>query len=787
MNALDRKLFRDLLHLRAQVFAIILVVACGVASYVSLRNIYKSLPVTQEAYYLDYRFADVFVQVKRAPEWLSERIREIPGVSAVETRVVASVTLDLPGLEEPATGRLISIPESRVPMLNDLHIVRGRYIEPARRDEVIISQAFAEVNNFNPGDRLSAVINGRWTSLRIVGVAMSPEFVYEIRPGDMFPDSRHFGVMWISRKALGAAFNMEGAFNDVSLSLSPGASEKEVISRLDFLLEQWGCLGAYGRADQTSNHFITNEIAELKVTSTAIPVIFLGVTAFLIHLVLSRLISTQREQVAMLKAFGYTNLSIGLHYLKLALFAVSGGIVLGCGVGWWFGYQMTAVYAEFFRFPVLRYVVDAWVMGGAALISLFAAAIGAIRAVEKAVTLPPAESMRPEAPARFRAGLVERLGFQRLLPLSVRIIIRNLERNSAKAILTTLAIAMSVSLVVVGFYFYDAIDVILDLQFNNVYREDASVTFNEPRPAGARFEALSFPGVTRVEAYRVVPARLRYEHRVRRLALLGVEADGDLFRIVDTRYRIIRLPPDGLVLTTTLAEDLAVKTGDMVTVEVLEGARPTRQVPVVGLVDEVLGLSAYMDLRALNRLMREGETISGVRLKVDEKDFPSLYSKLKHTPTVSGVIIPETILTNFNETLARTMWTSTLVIIIFASVIALGIVYNGARIALSERGRELASLRVLGFTKREIGVMLLGEQAILTAIAIPIGYVIGYLLCFLITKAIDNEMMRLPLVITRKTPALAFGVTACAAILSGLLVQWRLRRLDLIEVLKTRE
>ncbi len=787
MNALDKKLFRDLLHLRAQVFAIVLVVACGVASYVSLRNIYKSLPVTQEAYYLDYRFADVFVQVKRAPEWLAERIKELPGVSSVKTRVVASVTLELPELEEPATARLISIPDSQAPMLNDLHIVRGRYIEPGRSDELIISQAFAEANNFNPGDTLGAVINGHWARLRIVGVAMSPEFVYEIRPGDMFPDSRHFGVMWMSRKALGAAFNMEGAFNDVSVSLSPGASEKEVISRLDSMLEEWGCLGAYGRVDQPSNHFVTNEIAELRVTSTVVPAIFLGVTAFLIHLVMSRLISTQRDQIAMLKAFGYTNLAIGSHYLKLAVLAVSGGIALGCGVGWWFGYQMTAVYADFFRFPVLRYVADPWVMGGAVLISLLAATVGAIRAVRKAVMLPPAESMRPEAPARFRTGMIERLGFNRMLPLSVRIIIRNLERNLAKAILTTLAIALSVSLVVVGFYFYDAVDVILDLQFNNVYREDANVIFNEPRPASTRFEALSLPGVTRVEGYRVVPARLRYEHRVRRMAVLGVEADGDLFRIVDTRYNIFRLPPEGLVLTTTLAEDLAVKIGDVVTVEVLEGARPTRQVPVVGLVDEVLGLSAYMDLHALNRLMREGGTISGVRLKVDEKEFPDLYSKLKHTPAVGGVIIPETILANFNETLARTMWTSTAIIIIFASVIALGIVYNGARIALSERGRELASLRVLGFTKREIGVMLLGEQAILTVLAIPVGYVIGYLLCFLIIKAIDNEMMRLPLVITSKTPALAFGVTACAAVLSGLLVQWRLRRLDLVEVLKTRE
>ncbi len=787
MKALDRKLIRDLLHMRVQVFAIVLVVACGVASFVSLRNIYKSLPITQEAYYSNYRFADVFLQVKRAPEWLAVRIREIPGVAAVQTRVVASVTLDLAGLEEPATGQLISIPERQTPVLNDLHLTRGRYIEPNQSDEIIISLAFAEANNLNPGDRVSAVINGRWTELRIIGVAMSPEFVYEIRPGDLFPDSRHFGVVWMGREALGAAFNMEGAFNDVSVTLSPGAIEKEVISRLDLLMADWGSLGAYGREDQPSNYFITNEIAELKVTSTVIPAIFLGVTAFLIHLVLSRLISTQRDQVAMLKAFGYTNLHIGSHYLKLALAVVSGGIVLGSVVGWWFGYQMTALYADYFRFPVLSYETDPWVISSAMLISLLAATIGAIRAVQKTVSLPPADAMRPESPARFHTGLIERLGLQRLLPLSVRMIIRNIERNVVKALLTTFAIAMSVSLVVVGFYFYDAVDLILDLQFNNVYREDANVVFNEPRPASTRYDVASLPGVLRVEAYRTVPVRLRFEHRSRRLALLGVQADGELFRIVDARYNVRSLPPDGLVLTSALAESLGANPGDAITVEVLEGARPVRQVAVVGVVDEVLGLSAYMDLRALNRLMREGETISGARLMVNSSEFPTLHTKLKHTPAVNGVIIPSTILANFNETFARTMWVMTSIIIIFASVIALGVVYNGARITLSEQGRELASLRVLGFTRAEIGVMLLGEQAILTAIAIPVGYVIGYLLCFFITEAVGNEMMRLPLVITRKTPALALCVTACAALLSGLLVGWRLRRLNLIEVLKTRE
>ncbi len=787
MTALNRKLFRDLFHLRGQVMAIVLVVACGVASFVALQNIYRSLIATQESYYAEYRFADVFAQLKRAPERIAPHINQIPGVASAQTRIVANVTLDVPGLGEPATGQLVSVPETRTSMLNDLHLVRGRYIEPGHRAEVLISSAFAEKNNLNPSDTINAIINGRWTKLSIVGVALSPEFVYEIRPGDMFPDARRFGVLWMNRAALSTAFNLDGAFNNVTLSFAPGANEINVIEQLDQLLTEYGGLGAYGREDQTSNHFVTNEIAELKVTSTMIPAIFLSVTAFLIHLVLSRLVSTQREQIAVLKAFGYTNLAIGFHYLKLALAAVSGGVILGTFVGWYFGYSLTALYAEFFRFPILRYEMNPWILSIAVLISLGAASIGAIRAVQKAVALPPAESMRPEPPARYHTSVVERVGLRYLFSLATRIIIRNLERNPIKAILTILGIAMATSLLIVGFYFYDAIDQVIEIQFHQKFRHDVSVIFNEPRPAQARYDLANLPGVLRVEPYRAVAARLRFAHRWRRTAILGLESTGELNRLVDSEMNIVTLPPTGLVLSSDLASKLGVNVGDTITVEILEGTRTIKQVPVVKLVDELLGLGVYMDAQALHRLLNEGDTISSAYLMVDANAIDKLYAKLKSTPAVSGVWIPSVWLQSFNETIARTMGTSTSVIIFFACVIAFGMVYNGARIALSERGRELASLRVLGFSLNEITVMLLGEQAILTGLAIPLGYALGYSLCFLITKAIDTELMRLPLIVTGKTYVLAFLIVSGAAILSGFLIRWRLRNLDLVEVLKTRE
>lgn len=788
MGPLNRKLFRDVIHLRGQVAAITLVVACGVTSFVAMRGTYNSLQASQQWYYEAYRFADVFAQLKRAPISLSARVNEIPGVARAQFRIVADVTLDVPGLTEPAKGRIVSIPDQQAPMLNDLHIKEGRYIEPGHTNEVLASAAFASANQLKPGSTISAVINGRWQKLQIVGVALSPEYVYEIRAGEMFPDNRRSGVLWMSQEALGPAFDMKDAFNDVALTLAPGAVEAEVIRQLDDVLANYGGLGAYNRNDQVSNHFLSGEIAELQVTGTFIPAIFLLTTAFLIHLVLSRMVATQRQEIAVLKAFGYGNYSLGFHYLKLAFVVVSGGVALGIAVGWYFGLQITELYMQFFRFPVLRYSPGPIVIATAILVSLSAASIGALGAVRRVIGLPPAEAMRPEAPAGFRAGFVERLRIHQLVPTSFRIILRNLERRPFKAMLSIFGTALAAALLVVGFFLYfDTVQRIIDVQFDRVQREDVSVVFHEPRSAAVKYDLASLPGVIRVEPYRAVPARLHFLHRTRRTVVLGLQGSAELRRVVAKDLQPTALPPEGLLLTSKLAEILGVVPGQSVTVEVLEGARPVREIPVTGTVDELVGLAAYMDLSALHRLMNEGETSSGAFLMVDSPAIPELYTELKQTPVVSAVSVPDTARASFDETIAKTINVSTVILIAFAVIIAFGMVYNGSRIALSERGHELASLRVLGFTRAEIGVMLLGEQAILTLIAIPAGFALGYGIAGLLTMVVDTELIRFPLLISRRTYALSFMVIAGAAFLSGVLVMSRLRKLDLVAVLKTRE
>lgn len=784
---LGRMLRRDLWHLRGQVIAAALVVACGVGTLVAMRGVYDSLVHARAEYYAGYRFADVFAHLVRAPESLSREIASLPGVAQVRTRVVMDVTLDVPGLAEPATGRLVSIPATQQPMLNDLHLVRGRWVDPARSEEVIASEAFARANSLQIGDRIGAVLNGRWKDLRVVGIALSPEYIYEVGKGMLFPDNKRFGVLWMNRDALAPAFNMEGAFNDLALTLSAGAREADVIAGVDRLLEPRGGLSAYGRRDQLSHRFVEDELGEIRISTTFIPSLFMGVAAFLLYVVLSRLVTMQRSEIGLLKAFGYSDFRVGRHYLMFAVVTALLGLAAGVPLGLVLGDMLVGVYDDYFHFPTFTLQVHPGLLLFAAAVSLLAAGVGALTAVRRAVGLPPAEAMRPEPPARFHAGRLAHAGFLRWLPASVRMIVRNIARKPLKATLSVVGIAFAVGLMVVGRFTLDAVNELMDVQFQSVELSDATVLYNEPRGAAATYEIARLPGVLAAEPFRHVPVWLRHQHYSKRVEIIGLLPDQHLRRLVDSKRHAIDLPPEGLVLGAKLAEILGAQPGDLIRVEVLEGARATVELPVVALIDETLGLGAYMDARALARVLREDRSVSGAWLQLDARQVDDTWTRLKRMPAVGGVTVSSATRQSVRDTMDRSFTIVTDVLTMFACVIVIGMVYNSVRIALSERGNELASLRVLGFTRREVAVILLGEQGMLTLAAIPLGLLIGYGMCAALMPVFDREMFRLPLVVGKWTFIYPAITALLAALVSGLLVARRLKTLDLIAVLKTRE
>jgi putative ABC transport system permease protein len=787
LSALNRKLLRDLWHLKGQVLAIALVMACGIATFILAFGALNSLLETRDAYYDRYRFADIFANLKRAPISLTENIRQIPGVAQVYDRVVFGATLDLPGMTEPATGKLISFPDSGQPPLNRLFLKRGRLLEPHESDAILANEPFATAHNLNPGDHLKMVINGHKREMLIVGIVLSPEYIYSIAPGGMLPDNQRCGVFWTGRRALEAAVNMEGAFNDIVLGLTRGADRAEVRRQLDLLLAPYGGLISYGREDQTSNWYVANELEQLRTVGVTIPMIFLGVAAFLLHIVMGRLIAIQRQQIGMLKAIGYSNVEIGFHFVKFVLVIVLTGSLLGVAGGYWTGSGVTAMYARYFYFPLLRYDPSTQVIATAILISTAAAMSGAFAAIRATVTLPPAEAMRPPTPTIFKTTLIERLGLQKSLSQPARMILRHIGRRPFKAALSSLGIAMALAIFIGASFTTDAMKFILDVQFDVAQREDINLTFTEPKNMDALDNVRHLPGVFRAEPVRTVAADLRAGHFSHRGGVTGIASNAELSRMIDDKQRPVALPENGIVLSRTLAEKLHVRAGQKITLDVLEEKRPSVEVQVAAVVDEFIGTSAYMALPALNRLMKEGPVITGAAILLDPLYKNAFFAHVKATPAIAGIAVMAAARQVFEATMAEHIKVMTSFHILFAGLIAFGVVYNTAQIALSERSSELASLRVLGLTKEEIGYILLGELGLLVIMAIPLGMAIGYFLAWWLSQAFTTELYRIPLVVGAPVFANACLVVLASAALSGLAVWHRIETLDLIAVLKTRE
>lgn len=789
MNAIDRKLFRDLVSLRGQVITIALVVACGISSYITMRTAYDSLVHSRDRYYLDTRFGDVFATLERAPHTLERRLERIPGVSRVDTRVVERVLVPLPGMARPASGTIVGLDHREAgARLNDVHIQQGRALDPNRQDEILLLQAFAEAHGLSPGDQLQAVINGTLRSLRIVGVALSPEYVLALAPGQLSYDPAQVPVIWMSEKALAAAFQMEGGFNDVSLLLQPAANTARVLDELDRLLRPYGGFGAVLREKQPSNYMLAGELAQLDNMAGFVPYLFLFVAALLVNVVLSRLVQLQRSQIATLKAVGYGDRAIGLHYLELVSVIMVAGAALGVGLGAWLGSAMTEMYTgTWFRFPDPRYRLEWQAVVFSVSISVGSAVIGAWLSVSRVMKLPPAEAMRPPAPARYRRSLIEHLGVWRWLDPPARMVWREVSRTPLRVLLSATGIALSTGLVVVARSMWDAMDHMMDVQFHRSMREDLTVTFLKPLPKSAINELRRLPGVFYAEGIRSVPVRYQAGHVGRDSVLMGYPKQMELRRLLGSGAREQELVPDGIVLTKMLGDILGVQLGDRLTVELREGQWLTRQVSVAGFVEEPFGLQGHMLQHDLERLLRDAGAVNTALLRVDRAMTDEIERRLKDMPGVASVQSPHDFKRQFDEQSAAMVSLFTLIMTVFAAVIAVGVIYNNARVALSQRTRDLASLRVLGFTRREIAAILFGEQAVQVALAIPLGLGVGYWLTQAMMSNVDPEMYRMEVIISERTYLFAIAVTLASAVASALILRRKLQHLDLIGVLKTRE
>ncbi len=820
LSALDRKALRDLARLWAQVLAIALVLACGVMAIVLAVGAYRSLDETRQTYYDRYRFGHVFAQVVRAPRNLGSQIGAIDGVGAVALRIVKPAIVDIEGMDIPASGLAVSIPVDGEPPVNRLYLRSGRLPQPGRTEEVALDERFARAHGFKLGDRFFAVLNGRKLKLTITAIVLSPEFIYALAPGDMVPDDRRYAVFFMGEFALESLFDMDSAFNDVALRLMRGASGERVKASLDLLLETYGGSGSYGRAEQNSHAFLDSELTQLYAMARVMPPVFLFVSAFLVNMILSRLISLEREQIGLLKACGYSSAAVAWHYAKMVIVIAVIGLVIGSAAGSYFGQALTRLYARFFSFPflVFRESADLYLIAGA--VSVAAALAGAAKAIWSAAELPPAVAMQPPAPARYRSLIHHSRSRMRLVSERSTMAIRNILHRPVRSFLTTLGVAMAVALLVTSQFAGDSLAYMIDTVFFRSERADARISFSKDMNPGVISDVRRLPGVISAEIFRTVPVILRNGHREKRIAITGRRENSQLSRVLDLEATAVPMPKQGIVLTDRLTEYLRLSTGSLVEVELIEHRHRIVKVPLVAIVESYVGLGAHMDIDALDRLAGNGPRASGAWIDVDAKRLGALqaalknrpaaigerwppaegasatvdafmpgflYTAFKQTPALGAISMQSMSRQKFRETIEENILVQMTVYVAIAVILAFGVLYNSARIQLSERARELASLRVLGFTRGEVFSVLLTELLFILAVAQPLGWLLGYLFALAVLTGFQTDLFRVPLILLPHTYAFASLVVLAAAAASILIVRRRVDRLDMIRVLKTRE
>ena len=787
MKTLNIKLLRDFKRLWPQALAISLVVACGVATLILSVGTYRSLEETRRTYYERYGFASIFATATRAPSSISRKIGRIPGVMSFEARVVEPALLDIPGMIEPAAGQVISIPDRKAPTLNRLYLQAGRLPDPDKRNEVVVSANFAREHGFQSGSTFAGTLAGRRITFQITGLALSPEFIYATGPGDLVPDNRRFAVIWMRQKQLSALTDLDGAFNSISVSLLPGASQEAVIDALDKNLAPYGGTGAYGRKDQISHAFLDSELQQLSAMARVIPPIFLFVSAFLVNMVLSRLIALEREQIGLLKALGYGRWTIASHYMKLVLVIAIIGVVIGFGAGTWLGNGLTVLYADFFNFPFLIFQrnVDVYLL--AAGVSVAAAALGGLRSVHSAIRLPAAAAMRPAAPPLYRRESSVGRFFSTMVSQLTVMSFRHLVRWPLRSGFAILGSSLAVALLVTAMFTSGSVDSLIDTIYFRTERQDAGIIFNPAQSTSAVFAARQLPGVLSAEPYRTMKVELSNGHFNRRLVIIGKPKNMRLSRILNLDLVPVNLPPSGLVLSQRVAQQLNAKRGDVITIKLLEEGWHEARVPVVDIIQSYLGLNAYMDITALDRISRIGPRRSGINVELDSAKLEEIYSAIKSLPAVTSITLQASSLKKFRETVEKNISIMTTVYVVLAVIIAFGVVYNSARVQLSERARELASLRVLGFTRNEVSMVLVVELAVVALLAQPLGWLLGYGFSWAVIRGFQNDLFRLPFVVETSAYGWSSITVLSASIFSSLIVLARVRHLDMVRVLKTKE
>jgi putative ABC transport system permease protein len=765
------------------------IIAVGISLYIGITTAFFNLSQSQQGFYQDNNFADYYFYVVRAPESILKQVERVPGVSLASGRIQKDVPV-LKENQERATVRLTSYGLPLEKGVNGIELMQGRFFIPYPAGggiEAMLNSAYFEANGLAFGDTIDIVADNRKYPIKIVGTAAGPEFTYIMKDAaNMMPDHETFGIMMLPLNQAQHLFHLPGQFNQVLVQFAPGVDQDAVVQSIKDILAPYGNLASFPRKDQLSHAALEGELEGLEAISAFLPLVFLSIAAAIQFVILRRMIKSQRSQIGIMKALGFHNAQIIVHFSSYAILVCAGGAAFGIGTGVLMASYFSDLYAMFFNLPRAIGGVNYQVILYSILLSLGVGALAGFSASRPVLSINPAESMRPLPPTSSSRSLVENWNWLWTgLSSSWKMAFRTISRNRFRMLVSILGISSAVALLILSMFTNDAVDYLMDQHFNRESNYDYMLSFNHPIKESELLDISRLEGVGLLEGYFTLPIRVHLQGSSDEDVLVGIHPSSTLKQPTREDGTFIPIPQEGMVISRRAAERLGLQVGDTVQLETLLGLGPNRyaQLKIVAVNYQLFGNESYVSLAQANRILQESQLINGALMKVDPKQAAIIEKELSDMTGINSIVSRQKERDNIMSMMDSMIYMVS-VMIMFSVILGFVIVYNSAVMSFNERKRELASLLTIGFTRQEVAVIMWKETIPQALPALLLGLPLGKFLAELYFGSVQFDMWYMPVVIY----PLSYALAALGGLVFVILGQWAasrgIKKLDIIELSK---
>ncbi|BCZ44916.1 ABC transporter permease [Clostridium gelidum] len=787
MNILFRNLLRDIKKSKGQFISILIIVVLGVTFYTAINSAFKNLSNSSSEYYSEYRLADIWVDLYSAPMGIKEKVDSIPNVKTATGRIIKDASINI--LEENATLRFITLPDIKKDIVNDVVIKSGRYFSEDDSNQCLLDEDFFKANNLNLGEYIYPIISGNKVKLKIVGCVKSPEFVYTLKDAsEIMADNKRFGIIYIKQSFGEAIFDFKGSINNLSIQISNGSDVKTVKDDVKKALKNYGVKNVIDREEQTSSKMISEKIKGLKSMGGTFPVIFFMVASVIIYIMMGRMVESQRTQIGVLKAVGFTNMQVLAYYMSYSAMIALIGSFIGSILGTYMGASMTKLYNQYFNLPLGGIKIYSEFVIPAFILTLFFCLFAGYHSCKAIFKIMPSEAMRQKSPESGKKIVIERIN---LIWINIsylgKIIVRNLFRYKKRALLTSLGVIFSSAILLVALSMGDSMDFMIQQQYGNIQNYDIKVKFSKLMSIEDLNNIKNITHIKELEPVLETGVEISNGWKHKDVGFTAQIKEPQMYKVEDKSGNAISLPQNGILISEKLANTLGIKVNDSVNIKFYFPGKEKKEMVVKGIIVQYLGLSTYTSMDNLNSILGEGTIASSAVLKLDNTNAENeVKDKLRNMPNVMSVDSKTDSLNALLKTMGA-MQASIGVYIMLAGILLIAVLYNIATINIFERQRELATLKVLGFSNNEVKKLIFNENYIIVIFGMIVGLPFGKWLGASLMASSSTDAYTIPYVVEFKTYIIAIILTLLFTAITNLTLMRKIKALDMIEVLKNKE